>query len=104
MSDELPLHSPLADDLSLIRDALRHLHDFVALQRHPLAGRGSHGATDPAARGRDLRRLLLESIAALEPSERSPDPKATLRHRLGEMVSRVAGATMASPGAPGGAW
>src|SRR6185437_14125085 len=54
------------------RDALRHLHDPVALQVHPLvrllALDGNSGA---AGAGKALRRLLLNAIAALQPDPSS---------------------------------
>ncbi len=63
------------------RDALRHLHDPVALQVHPLvrllALDGNSGA---AGAGKALRRLLLNAIAALQPDPSSAITNPAWRH------------------------
>ena len=71
-----------AEELRLVRDAVRHLHDVVALQRHPW-GRMLAGATaDRAEAARRLQAQLVESIAALDPPAGAGDEKARRRHRL----------------------
>jgi hypothetical protein len=68
-----------AEEFRLLRAALRNVHDVVGLDRHPWAvGRGAGGAGG----GRQLRRRLLEAIAALEPAAGSPDRKGKLRHEV----------------------
>jgi non-specific serine/threonine protein kinase len=55
-----------------VRDALTHLHDPVALRRHPLATRLLPEAAGAAAArpGAALRRRLLEALARLRPEGR----------------------------------
>ncbi|MGQ9683042.1 MAG: response regulator [Anaerolineae bacterium] len=57
----------------LVRDALAHLYDHAYLQRHPLAR--SVAALQPGtanSRGRELRRILLDAIEALNPGANVP--------------------------------
>src|SRR2546428_9620423 len=48
----------------LVRDALAHLHDLPYLQTHALARLVETPAARPAATGKALQRLLLETIAS----------------------------------------
>jgi hypothetical protein len=79
VSDGFPLPQNGADDVRLLRAALRGLHDVVVLDRHPWAVRPG---ANRAGGGRRLRRQLLEAVAAMEPAPESPDHKGRLRHQL----------------------
>ncbi len=68
--------------VQLVRDALRHLHDPFALQTHPLAQLLVEAKTETGSRGKVLQRVLLEAVAALQPSGDSPDVKAARRFDL----------------------
>jgi hypothetical protein len=69
----------------LVRDALRQVHDPVALRVHPLAGgwglpmdgRAAGAGRDPGAA---LCQLLLEAVAALRPPAGSPPHQPAWRH------------------------
>src|SRR5690348_5632954 len=79
VSDGVPLVLNGADDVRLLRAALRSLHDVVVLDRHPWAASSAGGT---ASGGRQLRALLLESLAAMEPPPGSRDHKGSVRHQL----------------------
>src|SRR5690348_17261691 len=79
MPDSLPRTPKTADDIRLLRAALRNIHDVVGLDGHPWAGGRRAGG---AGGGRQLRQLLLEAVAATQPATNSPDRKGTLRHEL----------------------
>jgi non-specific serine/threonine protein kinase len=68
-----------ADEVRSLRAALRSLHDVVLLDRHPWAV--PSGPSGPGG-GRQLRRQLVEAVAAMEPAQDSPDHKGRLRHQL----------------------
>src|SRR2546428_1946163 len=78
-------------DAALIRqvqDALAHLYAPAYLQTHALAEHVVAVGARPgaAARGRQLRQLILESIRALRPSDgASADPRAWRAHRILEL-------------------
>src|SRR5205085_1674729 len=78
-------------DAALVRDvqtALAHLYAPARLQTHPLAARLVAVGERPgaAARGRQLRQLILESIRALRPSDgASADPRAWRAYRILEL-------------------
>ena len=56
-----------------VRDALAHLYDHAYLQRHPLArSLGVPQAAVAHTRGRELRRILLDAIEALNPGANVP--------------------------------
>lgn len=65
-----------------VRDALRHLHDPIYLQTHPLTGLLTEPNDTPLIAGKRLGQLLLDAIAALRPGSRSSDPRAYRRHDL----------------------
>jgi predicted ATPase/DNA-binding CsgD family transcriptional regulator len=74
----------------LVRDALAHLYDPVALRAHPLNRRfGQEGApgAGPGRAGEALRRRLLEAIAGLRPEGKAGEAAAGAwrRHRLLEL-------------------
>jgi predicted ATPase len=88
------------------RDALRHLHDPVALQVHPLVRLlALDGNSDAAGAGKALRRLLLNAVAALQPEPPSAitDPAwrhhrlLTLRYVEGQASGAVCQALAISP-------
>src|SRR5919199_6171259 len=64
--DVEPPEAPDAEAVRLVRDALRHLNDFVAIQKHPLTAMLTEPAAGPVAAGRQLRRVLLDAIAAVD--------------------------------------
>ena len=66
----------------LVRDALRHLHDPVYLQTHPLAPLSTEPNDTPLAVGKRLHRLLVEAIASLRPEPSVGDARARRRHDL----------------------
>ena len=70
------------DFARLVRDALRHLHDPVYLQTQPLTRLVPEPTTAPSIRGKRLRQLLLDAIAALGPSSDSGDARASRRYEL----------------------
>jgi predicted ATPase len=83
----------------LVRDALRHLHDFVYLRTHPLT-EFLREELGPPERGKRLHQLLLDGIAALYPRASPIDPRVSRRHELltlryvealeiGEVTSRL---------------
>ncbi|HEY3107237.1 MAG TPA: AAA family ATPase, partial [Chloroflexota bacterium] len=78
-------------DAALIRqvqDALTHLYAPAYLQTHALAERVVAVGARPgaAARGRQLRQLILESVRALRPGDgASADPRAWRAHRILEL-------------------
>jgi predicted ATPase len=74
--------APNAEGVRLVRDGLRHLHDFVAMQKHPLTELLTEPPASAAATGTDLRQILVEAVAAAEPPPSSPDTRARQRHRL----------------------
>lgn len=59
--------------LKLVRQALEHLYDFPALERHPLAQLpGQDPAHAAALGGQGLRRALLTAVEALSPGPGTP--------------------------------
>jgi predicted ATPase len=79
VSDGVPLRPNEADEVRLLRAALRSLHDVVGLDRHPWALASAAGTRGG---GRRLRRQLVEAVAAMEPAPDSRDTKGRLRHQL----------------------
>lgn len=70
------------DFARLVRDALRHLHDPVYLQPHPLTRLLIAPSETPSIAGKRLARLLLDAIAALRPGAGSSDARAYRRYDL----------------------
>ncbi len=62
-----------AEFIEQVRDALAHLYDHVHLQRHPLAERlVAPQSVTTRTRGQELRRILLDTIEALNPGDNVP--------------------------------
>jgi len=65
-----------------VRDALRHLHDSVYLQTHPLTSLVMEPSSAQSIRGKRLQQLLLDAVATLRPSPTSGDARASRRYDL----------------------
>lgn len=71
-----------ADFTRGVRDALRHLHDPVYLETHPLARQLAAPTDNSLPAGKTLRQVLLHAIAALRPEPASVDRRASRLHDL----------------------
>lgn len=71
---------PMDSFLRLVRDALRHLHDPIALQNHPLTRLLARTHDAPTNQGRRLQQTLFDAMTALRPDVN--DPKAVRRFEL----------------------
>lgn len=78
-----PARDPVPDDFARsVRDALRHLHDPVYLQIHPLVRLLPEPSDVPGFAGKRLQRLLLDAIATLRPETGMGDARARRRYEL----------------------
>ncbi len=64
--------SPDAEFIKLTEDGLRHLSDYGALGESPLAARTGISGDSHVARGKNLKKLLTDSIEALRPAAEKP--------------------------------
>jgi hypothetical protein len=56
----------------MVEDALRHLHDYIALGQSPLAEWAKVGGDSHVEQGKQLQQLLRDSIDSLRPAEKRP--------------------------------
>lgn len=72
-SDQVQLATPTEDFVKQVKDALEHLYDFPALQRHPLSHQVERtGKATGEGSGQELRRMLISAIEALNPGPQVP--------------------------------
>ncbi len=80
--DEQPSASARSDFARLVRDALRHLHDPVSLQTHPLTRLLPEPNDTRVIAGKRLHQLLVDAIGALEPGAGAGDAQSRRRYDL----------------------
>jgi hypothetical protein len=64
--------NPDPEFVKMVEDALRHLHDYIALGQSPLAEWAKVGGDSHVEQGKQLQQLLRDSIDSLRPAEKRP--------------------------------
>ncbi|HET7143560.1 MAG TPA: hypothetical protein VFI68_06050 [Anaerolineales bacterium] len=64
--------NPDQEFVKIVEEGLRHLSDYITLGQSPLADRLEVKAGSHIERGRELQKILIESIELLRPAEKRP--------------------------------
>jgi hypothetical protein len=64
--------NPDSEFIKIVEEALRHLSDYITLGQLPLASRMNLSGESNIECGRQLHRLLIDSIESLRPTEKRP--------------------------------
>lgn len=64
--------NPDQEFIKIVEDGLRHLSDYIALGQSPLADKLDVQAGSHIERGRELQKLMTDSIELLRPAEKRP--------------------------------
>lgn len=65
-------NNPDQEFIKIVEEGLRHLSDYITLGQSPLADKLNIKAGSHIERGRELQKLLIESIELLRPAEKRP--------------------------------
>lgn len=71
MLDAMEIH-PDQEFVKIVEDGLRHLSDYIELGQSALANKLGLGTGSHIERGRELHRIIIESIELLRPAEKRP--------------------------------
>jgi len=64
--------NPDQEFIKIVEEGLRHLSDYITLGQSPLADKMEVRAGSHIERGRDLQKMLIDSIELLRPAEKRP--------------------------------